>query len=413
MRTNALFAVFRFHFATSVRVGLRAASLQLIVLVALVMVQPQPHLFAQELILGLATGSGYATMPLILAFWAAVMSHLAAREAWHAARGWHRHLPVRAADHRRGMVMALVCAQAPLAALWLLFWLAAWAAGAPVRLVYLLSLPWVVSSAAYATLPLGRRRTRALAWAALVMSAVGSWASIGIATLCLSAAEFWNGESIRKRNRQYERRLVPQWLIPATLTWRALGWALLRVYSWAFLPLGASWLFLNNNEVNAYQAGIAVRTGSAVAVILLLLLLADRVMVRRPPSPWIRSLPWSARYRVLYDAAWFALHTTPVLASCAWLYLQALLPASILVVYLSIRLAGVLRRPESSITTLGHMVITESFLAGLWVGLSGWTAWVLLLLIPFLFEWAQAREQNLRVSVWRERHYLAAGDPSS
>jgi hypothetical protein len=413
LKTNALFAVFRFHFTTSVRVGLRAASLQLIVLVALIMIQPEPQVFANQLIFGLATGRGYAAMPLILALWAAGISHLAAREAAHAAIGWHRHLPVRTTDHRRGMVMALVCAQAPLAALWLLLWLAAWAAGAPVRLIYLLSLPWVVSGAAYATSPLGHRWTWLLAWAALIMSTLGSWTLIGIATLCLAAAESLNGEPIRARNPHRAGRPTPPWLMPATLTWRALGWRLLPVYCWAFLPLGASWLFLLNNDVDAYRAGIAVRTGSAVGVILLLLLLADRVSVRRPLSPWIRSLPWSARYRVLYDAAWFALHATPVLASCAWLHFQALLPATTLVVYLSIRLAGALRRPESSITTLGHVVITESILAGLWVGLSAWTAWLLLLLIPFVLQWAQTREQNLRVSVWRERHYLAAGDPSS
>jgi hypothetical protein len=55
---------------TSVRVGLRAASLQLIVLVALIGFHPQSHVFARQLILGLASGRGYAAMPLILALWA-------------------------------------------------------------------------------------------------------------------------------------------------------------------------------------------------------------------------------------------------------------------------------------------------------------------------------------------------------
>jgi hypothetical protein len=411
---SVLLAVLRFHLETGVRVALGLGSLGIVGFIAVVGLQPEPAAFLRSAARAVAGGGASSGFRFLLALVGLGSAFAAARRAGLGTRGWELHLPIHPADQRRAFVLALVCAQALVVALWVALWIGGVALGVPARLSTLAAIAWVAVAAGTAATPFAKRWPRVAAWAALGLGAWGNWPALLGATGCLAAVEGWGGglQVGRRGGARFGRAEATRFSV-ALLTWRALGWRILSVVVVSFIPLALAWLVLRNNAIlSAGEAAVVVRGGCVWGMMWVITGLAGRLVHRRPPWIWSRSLPWSARSRVLHDAAFLSLHVAPVLLGGLLLDPAAAWPVAGAGVYLGVRGAGVLRRHADSASGLGWRWTVENVLVVLAVAAFGWFGAVLAALSPLAFLGAERSEKTLRVSLMRERQYSSVGDPT-
>jgi hypothetical protein len=201
--------------------------------------------------------------------------------------------------------------------------------------------------------------------------------------------------------------------LPPRLALRALRWRIVPCYLATLPPLAAAAFFLHNNRLDPAQARRAALLGGALACVALLAALAGALAERRPAWPWARSLPVAAARRVRDDALLLGLACLPPLAATALLCPVAAAPLAATVPLLAAAAAAALRRPPAArLGARGELTI-EGLLAAALVSLLPWTALALLAAAPLALRAAAHRERELKVSLWLERHHLAAGDPLS
>jgi hypothetical protein len=179
----------------------------------------------------------------------------------------------------------------------------------------------------------------------------------------------------------------------------------------AALPVTLAWFFVRNNALTDTQFALGVRTGCGLGVALLMLELAGHLRAHRPPWGWSRSLPWSSRQRLLHDAAFLTAGGLPVLAVAVWLDPRAAIPVAALLPYCGLRLAASLRPTESHITRLGARTVVEVLACTLAAAVTAWSAWLLLLMLPWAVHAGERCEQQLKVGLWLEREHATSGDP--
>jgi hypothetical protein len=329
--------------------------------------------------------------------------------------GWLRHLPATGAVHRRAAALAVAVAQAPvLLCLACLVPLAVPAPAAAAR--RLLGLVVAALAAAFATLPVARRwRTLPPAFLAAVLAGSGQGPAIAAAAALLAAADRLAGPiaSHRRRERVPGGPVLQAPAVEVRIAWRAVGGALAGAALAGSLPLGATALFLANNELAPADAALAARLGGAAGVVVLLAGLAEALAVRRPAWPWARSLPWSAARRVGADAVLLAAPAVPLIAGFAFLSPLPALAAGALLPALALRAAGAIRRaPERRAGASGE-ILAEGLLAAGAVALLPWLGLAALAAVPLAWRAAAERERRQKVSRWLALHYLAAGDPQA
>lgn len=407
-------AVLRFHLQSGVRLALRAMVPLLVPFIAAVGLSPYPSAFIASLAVCLTTAS---TDPVILAIQAATSIGVAAWAAprlTHGTSGWIRHLPVTGAAHRRSIAAALAAAQAPILALVVLLAIGVLADGRlSVSIVKIAGLPISVLGAAYAALPVRRRILVApLGLAAAVASLTGNAVHLAAAVLSLSAAEILAGPIVKERAGR-RRGLAPASLLPALVSWRALGIRAAGLVILPVLALAALWLFLTNNHLDARLAAAAVRLGGSVAGVLVLAALSESLAARRPAWPWARSLPWSAARRVAADAVFLALHALPLILIAALLDGSAALALFGTVPLLSIRASAAIRSGGGDRIGAAGRVIVEGILAACLLTLLPWTALLALAALPAALRSAARSEQAIKPTRWSPIHHLAAGDSLS
>ncbi len=340
--------------------------------------------------------------------------------------GWLRHLPATGVAHRRALTAGLVVAQAPV----LLLMLAGGVASLDgrlsttlPRLVGLVPMAWCSALGGLRV----ARRARALAFGAGVAVWMGSWGWMALAALLLAAAD-WQAGPIRAMGRQalFKRRAADSssgrrgtaTASSAARVWAVIGGRALKwriIASWIPGPfvLLPAWLFLRNNRLApAHEVG-AIRLAGIAAGVVTMAVLADGLVRRRPPWPWIRSLPWSAWARVAFDGIGLAAVALPVMLAAAAMA-PAALPAMLgTVPLLSLRAAAAVRDGVGrSVGAAGPLLIEGLLVAGS-VALVPWLAVVMLVLAPAAAIHAIQRERHQPVSRWHELHHLAAGDPLS
>jgi hypothetical protein len=373
---------------------------------------------------------------------AAAVAAVAAPRVCAGLGGWLRHLPVAGATHRRAAAAAVAVAEAPLLAFLALLVLAArsgpGAATAP-RLVGLLAVALAAAQIAMPT----RRRAAAVppALAAGLLAGLGSWPALAAALPLLAVADLAAGH-LRSPRTARSRGDSRRWLgarppaaverlpadpsgrhaaalLPARIARRALGWRPLRAYAVALLPWLAAALVAANNQLLPLHAARAALLGGGGACVLLLAGLAGTLAARRPAWPWARSLPWSARRRVLDDSLLLGASCLPVLALTGLQAAAAVPPLAAILPWLALRAAGAIRRPASPAAPAasrlgppGEILIEGLLVAGL-VALLPWSALLPLAAVPVAVRAAAARERCWKVGVWAARRHLAAGDPGS
>ncbi len=369
-------------------------------------------MFLRDAAWGLAAGRSAA--PFLIALVAIATALGAARRAALGTRGWELHLPIDPVDQRRAFVLALVCAQVLVFALWVALWIGGLLSGAPARASSLAAVVWVMAASGTAATPFARRWPRVLAWGVLGLSALGTWPSLLGSTAGLAAIERWGGGlRIGGKDRKRFRRGWASGLLTPVLAWTAAGWRAVSLTLASLLPLGLVYLVLRNNgDLSPGESAVVVRGGCALGAVWVVTGLGERLVLRRPPWAWSRSLPWSARTRVLHDAAFLALHGLPVLVGALILNAGAVWPVIGVPVYLAARTAGAIRRSADSVTGLGWRSAAENTLLVLATAAWPWTGPALAALAALAVLAAERNEKGLKVSLLRERQYSSVGDPT-
>jgi hypothetical protein len=348
---------------------------------------------------------------VVLAFWALATAALAARRLAPAWSGWVLHLPIGNIAARQAGVLVLVVAQAVVIAAWCGLWVLGVADGAPARLSTLLAVVPLAGAAALATVPAATPHSRGAALAALLPAAWGTWLSLAGAVLLLGFAEF---SGLDRRHHRGRMRLAAEpsaGAAPAVISLRALGIGALGTVAGGLLAVGFAWLVLRNNpELTASGRGLAVRLGVGVGMLSVIQGLAARLVVRRPAWPWSRSLPWSAGMRVREDARLLLGGVLAVVGVGAALYPLSLLSMAPLGVLLSLRGIRAMKTGAERPTSLGWRVAAEGAAAVAVVAVQPWIAALFLALVPLAYGDAVRSEQRWKVSLVRERQYVASGD---
>lgn len=408
-------AVLRFHLSVGSRLAMRVLMPPVIAAAgAAYFGGPQTlEAFARRIF---GTGGGSAAVISAACLLGAAAT--AAPRICRGVGGWLRHLPASGRTHRRAAALAVAVAQAPvvLGLLLLCAVVAVAEQSAAPLLGRAVGLPLAAFAAALAVMPVERSSlARPLALAAVVLVAAGTWPWIAAGAALLVAADVAAGPLRETRGIGRARRRLPATgaSFEALVAWRALGWRAVTAPVVTLLPLGAAALFLRNNELAPEHAHLAVRLGGGIGIVLLLADLGEALAVRRPAWPWPRSLPWSARRRAAFDAAFLGGHAlaavavAAVLAPVAALALLALLPP------LAARAAGAVRRAPERRTGASGEILVEGLLAAAAVALLPWLALALLAVTPAALAAAAERERGQKVSRWLELHHLAVGDPQS
>jgi hypothetical protein len=147
--------------------------------------------------------------------------------------------------------------------------------------------------------------------------------------------------------------------------------------------------------------------------VALLAALAQSLSLRRPPWPWARSLPWTARRRVAADALLLAVLAAPVAGLPLLLAPAAAAAVGALVPLLALRASSALRTGIAERTGAAGRVLLEGATAAGLIALVPWLAAGCLALLPWALRSAAESERGLKPTRWTCQHHLAAGDSLS
>jgi hypothetical protein len=406
-------ALIRFHVEGGARVASRNAIVTICVIIIVLGSAPDPLVWLRFLALGVA-GAGFGSGPLIgLAAIAAALARDAVPRLTLGLGGWTRSLPVTGTQHRRAVVYGLPIIQLPLVVSVLLAALLTVVAyRVPLAWPKLAGLPVALLAAGAAAVPARRRLVTAPLFAcATVIASLGRWDALSAAVALFVIADVSAG-SLRFPAR---RAAVPVPAAPGTLhvfrfTWRALGWRLLAPLPMPALALAAAWFYSRNNELNATDTGFVARLWSIIALALYVGAVGDTVVTRRPSWPWIRSLPWSSRDRVLDDAVAIGAPAIAVALAAAVVDVTAVAIALAAVPPLAMLASWLLHGARRRLTRVSGAMIVVGALLGTAVAFRPWAIVAALAATPLLLRAAARRDRREIVTGWKELHHDAAGD---
>jgi hypothetical protein len=408
---NPAFAFFLFHLHVGTRLALRAF-VPLVGAVFALFYILRPELFLS--LMGTLLQTGFLLSGLPTTFFSLIVAGLASRRVCLGLSGWIRHLPADSATRRRTAAMAVFIAQSPALLILAVLGLAASKMFGFSAAPYLAGLPLLGWASSLAVLPVDRRiPSRVLAILACLCFSSTLWVLFLAGAVLLAGADGISGPLTLKRKSPDFRRRSPGKFFLFSLGWRALGPRLFIPYLVALFPLGAARLFaLNNNPAPALSDAMG-RFGGAMSLVTFSALFSHLLALRRPPWPWARSLPWSARQKILLDSLFIGLHSLPLLVLTTMMSPPAVWP--LVIGYPSLALWAALSVRHTSSSRLGALgrIFTAGTLAALLLGLLPWASFFVLSLTPFILIQGIDVEKRQKVSRWLELHHLAAGDSLS
>lgn len=320
---RAWWALVRFHAGAGVRAARRSAVISVAVVIFALGSTPSPVATLESLVRALVSNAADTGIPGRLAFVAftASLSALAARRTATGIHGWFRSLPVAGPTARRavwgaGVLGALPAILIGAAAVVL----AVSVHDVPLEGALLAALAVMVTAAAAAVVPPEHGSSRLAAIAACLASAWGTWTSVLVALLALgvwdrvagglgapaaarrsSMSDMGAALAARAPGPAGSRR--HGLLLAARLVRRVIGartWA--QAVAVGGLPVTFAALVEYNNSWHdpATQRATAL-LGTGIGLVSFSGIVTSAMLARRPPWPWIRSLPWSAGERVAVD----------------------------------------------------------------------------------------------------------------
>jgi hypothetical protein len=419
-------ALLRFHLAAGARVALRTLVPVAVAVVAAAVMYGSPAVVIGAVVVLLYPASVSIGSAVLAAVVCVAIAASSAPRLTLGLTGWVRHLPASAVAHRRAVTAGLTVVQGPVLAIVLVGGLIAVDGHPSTTLPRLLGLVPLAWASALAALRVERGWVRVVAVAAAVAAWAGGWLFLLASAALVLVADTAAGPIVGRTRRPIGRRRL--WFgtaggsaggagaaarLWAAVSIRALGWRIASSWIPGLLALVPALLFLLNNRLTPGQQGLAVRLAGMTAVVLVISVLADALVKRRPPWPWVRSLPWSATLRVSLDAVLLGVVALPVLAATAFIEPLVILPLLAALPVLALRGSAAIRQaPGRASGASGQLLLEGGFAAGL-VALVPWAPLLLLASVPPMVMIAADRERRQEISRWHELHYLAAGDPLS
>jgi hypothetical protein len=402
-------AFFRFHLSVGIRLALRTlAPVASIIFAFYYFFRIE---FFATLVKAFFIESSGLISGLLFSVFSLSIAGIAASRICLGLTGWIRHLPVSSQTSRRLAALAIFIAQIPVLVFLVFPILILSKSSGIVLTIYIIGLPFLGLASAVCVLPVQRKLfTRPLAAVACVFSASGNWSFLMAGFILIACCDLLSGSLIPVRKRPRFHRTFKGSLLYANISWRALRLRVFPSYILPLLILGGTSLFISNNDFSSPLSAKATLFGGTLGLSILLATLANILASRRPPWPWARSLPWSARQRIVIDSLFLAAHTLPLLVVLALMNigivspLLAILPSLILLASFAMR-----RASEYRIGVFG-MVLVYGVLGAFLVALIPLISLLFLALSPVALKYAVDEERCQKVSRWLELHHLAAGD---
>jgi hypothetical protein len=279
---------------------------------------------------------------------------------------------------------------------------------------FIAGLPVLGLAAAQCVLPVKRRYLAIpIAVAACVFAASNHWILLLCSPVFLMVADRISGPLTPVRKHVKFRIAFSGFLLSVGIAWRALRFRIFLPYLLSVLVLGLTRLFVLNNTFSSSLNFRAACFGGSLSLFLYGAVIAGRLSERRPPWPWARSLPWSARARVLIDSVILAVLSLPVLALTASLDIRALWPVAVGLPPFAVLASLFMRRGHRYRLGAMEIISFTGAAAAALICLLPWISFLFLALTPFALKHAAAEERNQKVSRWHEMQHLAAGDSLS
>ena len=411
MRAYSAKPFINFHLSVGTRLALRKLAPILAVAFAAYYLL-RPELFNTVFAALLERGS--LLMGLVSSILSLSVAAMAAPRICLGLNGWIRHLPARGLTHRRLAGIAITVAQTPVLLVLALLSLIAFAVFQVSPILYLLGLPILGLASGLCVLTVERNiLTKPLSFAACVLSTSGHWIFLTIAVVLLIIADQSAGSLSPSRKSRVPQESLSSSLSNAIIVFRALRLRILFPYLPALSVLGLTSLFLSNNSLTPHQMFRAVIFGGTLSIAMFCAFIANALAVRRPPWPWARSLPWSAKQRITTDAMLIGLFAIPILFLVMLIKIQAIWPVSACCAPLVFFASFTVRRAfENQLGAVWQTLIVGTS-ASVLVCLIPLISIVFLAISPLLIKYGAEQEKQQKVSRWLEMHHLAAGDPLS
>jgi hypothetical protein len=407
-------ALIRFHVRAGVRLAWRIAIPVFTAPTLAVAMSPEPSGTLDRLARGAVAKTGGESLATLMALACLAVASWGAPRLAYGVRGWLRQLPAGDSAWRRSLTCALVLTELPVVALWALLCLFAWSQGIPVAARRAWSVLLMTVGAAQLALPKGIRRHAVFGGSLALAAALAAdprW--MGIAVGGLFVFDSLSGASTNVRRARRRRWSTEARFLGLRVTSRAIGAPLLRRYVILVLPLTATALFLENNDLSLEQTELATRLGGGFSVAACVWWTSKLVLSRRPPWPWMRSLPWSSRHRVQEDVLFLALSAGPLLLLTGALRAHASAVVALALPWMAARGAAALRDRESMHAPERDLVLVELVLTACLLALVPKLAPALAILFPLALKWATEKERNTRVGRRNAMIDLGTGDTES
>jgi hypothetical protein len=353
---------------------------------------------------------------IVFTFVCAATTWMAAPRVCLGLTGWMRHLPISGLLNRRLAEIAIFTAQIPiLCALIILPLLSVQRPEvSSYSYAFIAGIPFLGYASAKASVPSYRRFwSRTLAYGACILCVSGRWGLLLSGILLLFVTDLISGPLSVSRKKRARSLNFKGYLLDAVIVWRAVKMRVFLPYLSAFILLIFVLLFLSNNQVSPELALKVVIFGGVMSLTVFLALFSNYLVNRRPAWPWVRSLPWSARNRIMMDSVYLFALAVPLLISIFSVNEKAFFPCFLFLPALSLWSSLSIRKGAHLKTGALGSILCCGFIGSLLLAVVP-LFWILFLLIlPFLVKYAARCEQNIKVSQWLEIHHLAAGDPLS
>jgi hypothetical protein len=411
LRVHSVKPFVAFHLAVGARLALRKlAPIIAIAFAAYYLLRPE--LF--NAIFAALLENGSLLMGLVSSILSLSVAAMAAPRICLGLNGWIRHLPARGLTHRRLAAIAISVAQMPILLVLAILALIAFAIFQISPILYLLGLPILGLASGLCVLPVQRNLlSKLLSSAACILSTSGHWIFLTIAILLLVIADLTAGILSPSHKSRVSQRSRTSPLTNAIIVLRALRLRMLFLYLPALLVLGLTSLFLSNNTLTPHQTFRAVIFGGTLSASMLCAFISNSLAVRRPPWPWVRSLPWSAKQRITTDALLIALSTIPILFLVILINFQAIWPVAIYIPPLVFFASLTIRQAFDNQLGAVWQILIAGTTASVLICLVPLLSVVFLAITPLLIKHAAKQDKNQKVSRWLEIHHLAAGDSLS
>ncbi len=404
-------AVFLFHLHVGTRLALRIFIPVVSIFFALYYLL-RPELFNS--LMAWILDSGFLLSGIITTLFCLIIAGFASRRICLGLTGWMRHLPIKGTIQRQTAGIAIFIAQIPALTIMAGLALVAMKLYQVPAAAFLVGLPLVGLACGLGVMSVEKKLiTRPLAVLAGICSASNDWRFLGGGVFLLAAAEVISGSLVHKKKRaKFHKPLIDMLFVPS-INWRALRLRSVVPYLLSLPFLGAAQLFIANNNPSPHLAEQMIRFGGALSLTFFCSIFTHMLASRRPPWPWVRSLPWPAKTRIIWDASFVGLHMLPLVVLAGTMYWASMLPLALsLPLFAAYSAYSIRQAPESAMGASGKVLLFGT-LASLSLCLSPWSSLFFLALTPLALNEATKAEKLLKVSRWLELHHLAAGDSLS